>query len=261
MGSEFFIFALVGFLAQIVDGALGMAYGVVSSTMLLSFGVPPAAASASVHAAEMFTTAASATSHVRNHNVNWRLFWRLAPAGIVGGVLGTYVLTAVDGAMLRPFVTIYLGLLGVYILYRAVRARGPYHEPKTKIVVPLGVAGGFVDAAGGGGWGPIVTSSLIGSGGAPRYVVGTVNTVEFFVTTAVSVAFITALLTGHWADAESIDQHLWSVAGLVAGGILAAPLAGFVVRVLPARRLMLLVGMLIVTLAAYQSWELLFKAA
>ena len=135
MGSEFFIFLVVGFLAQIVDGALGMAYGVVSSTMLLSFGVPPAAASASVHAAEMFTTAASATSHVRNHNVNWRLFWRLAPAGIVGGVLGTYVLTAIDGSMLRPFVTLYLGLLGVYILYRALRARGPYHEPKTQVVL------------------------------------------------------------------------------------------------------------------------------
>lgn len=261
MGSEFFIFAVVGFLAQIVDGALGMAYGVVSSTMLLSFGVPPAAASASVHAAEMFTTAASATSHVRNRNVNWKLFWRLAPAGIVGGVLGTYVLTAIDGAVLRPFITVYLGLLGTYILYRAFRARGAYKEPRTKIVLPLGVAGGFVDAAGGGGWGPIVTTSLIGSGGAPRYIIGTVNTVEFFVTTAVSVAFITALLTGHWADADGIDQHLWSVAGLVVGGVVAAPLAGFVVRVLPANRLMLMVGTLVVLLACYQAWELLFKAA
>lgn len=256
MGTEFFIFALVGFFAQIVDGALGMAYGVVSSTMLLSFGVPPAAASASVHAAEMFTTAASATSHVRHHNVNWRLFWRLAPAGILGGVLGTYVLTAVDGAMLRPFVTLYLGLLGFYILYRAFRARGPYHEPRTQMVLPLGVAGGFVDAAGGGGWGPIVTSSLIGSGGAPRFVVGTVNTVEFFVTTAVSVAFITSILTGHWEEAEGVDQYVWSVAGLVAGGILAAPLAGWVVRVLPAKRLMLLVGTLVVVLAGYQTWDL-----
>lgn len=256
MGTEFFIFALVGFFAQIVDGALGMAYGVVSSTMLLSFGVPPAAASASVHAAEMFTTAASATSHVRHHNVNWRLFWRLAPAGILGGVLGTYVLTAVDGAMLRPFVTLYLGLLGFYILYRALRARGPYHEPRTRMVLPLGVAGGFVDAAGGGGWGPIVTSSLIGSGGAPRYVVGTVSTVEFFVTTAVSVAFIASILTGHWEEAEGLDQYGWSVAGLVVGGILAAPLAGWVVRVLPAKRLMLLVGTLVVALAGYQTWDL-----
>ncbi|ODT67881.1 MAG: hypothetical protein ABS75_22490 [Pelagibacterium sp. SCN 63-23] len=257
MDSEFFVFAAVGFLAQIVDGALGMAYGVVSATMLLGFGVSPAAASASVHAAEMFTTAASATSHVSHRNVNWRLFWRLAPAGILGGVLGTYALTAIDGAVLRPFVTIYLGLLGVYILFRAFRARRPYHEPRTAIVLPLGVAGGFVDAAGGGGWGPIVTSSLIGSGGAPRYVVGTVNAVEFFVTTAVSAAFIMALLTGHWDEADGIGRHLWSVAGLVVGGVLAAPLAGFVVRIIPARRLMVLVGCLVIALAFYQTWQLL----
>lgn len=257
MGSEFFIFAVVGFFAQIVDGALGMAYGVVSTTMLLSFGVPPAAASASVHAAEMFTTAASATSHVSHRNVNWRLFWYLAPAGILGGVLGTYVLTGIDGAMLRPFVTVYLGLLGVYILFRAFRARAPYHEHSASFTAPLGIVGGFVDAAGGGGWGPIVTSSLIGSGGAPRYVVGTVNTVEFFVTTAVSLAFLTALLTGHWEEAEGIGPHLWSVAGLVVGGILAAPLAGFVVRLIPARRLMILVGGLVIALAGYQTWQLL----
>lgn len=247
----------MGFLAQIVDGALGMAYGVVSTTILLSFGVPPAAASASVHAAEMFTTAASATSHVSHRNVNWRLFWRLAPAGIVGGVLGTYVLTAIDGTVLRPFITVYLGLLGIYILFRAFRARAPYHEPRTGVVIPLGVAGGFVDAAGGGGWGPIVTSSLIGSGGAPRYVVGTVNTVEFFVTSAISAAFITALVTGHWQEADGIGPHLWSVAGLVVGGVLAAPLAGFVVRIIPARQLMILVGTLVIALATYQTLQLL----
>lgn len=257
MGPEFFIFAAIGFFAQMVDGALGMAYGVVSSTMLLSFGVPPAAASASVHAAEMFTTAASATSHVSHRNVNWRLFWRLAPAGILGGVLGTYVLTAIDGAVLRPFVSAYLGLLGIYILYRAFRLRAAYHEPRTGMVVPLGIAGGFVDAAGGGGWGPIVTSSLIGSGGAPRYVVGTVNTVEFFVTTAISVAFLTALFTGHWEEAGGIGHHLWSVAGLGVGGVLAAPLAGFVVRIVPPQKLMVLVGTLVVALACFQAWQLL----
>lgn len=257
MPVEFFIFALVGFFAQIIDGALGMAYGVVSSTILLAFGVSPAAASASVHAAEMFTTAASATSHVSHKNVNWRLFWRLAPAGIVGGALGAYVLTAIDGAILRPWVTTYLALLGVYILYRALRVRRDYKEPKTGIVVPLGVAGGFVDAAGGGGWGPIVTSSLIGSGAAPRYVVGTVNTVEFFVTTAVSAAFVIALLSGHWEEAEGLASHAWSVGGLVVGGVLAAPFAGFVVRIIPAQKLMLLVGLLVIGLAGYQTWQLL----
>lgn len=256
MGPEFWTFALVGFLAQIVDGALGMAYGVVSATMLLGFGVSPAATSASVHAAEMFTTAASATSHVGNRNVNWRLFWRLAPAGIVGGVLGAYVLTSVDGAMLRPWVTTYLALLGVYILVRALRTKREYKDPRTGVIIPLGVAGGFVDAVGGGGWGPIVTSSLIGSGAAPRYVVGTVNAVEFFVTTAVSTAFVIALLTGHWVEENGLAHHLWAVAGLVAGGLVAAPLAGFVVRVLPPQRLMILVGALVLVLAGYQTWQL-----
>lgn len=258
MGSEFFLFLTVGFLAQIVDGALGMAYGVVSSTMLLSFGVPPAAASASVHAAEVFTTAASATSHWRNRNINWSLFWRLAPAGILGGVLGTYVLTSIDGDMIRPFVTAYLGLLGAFILFRALRARSAYHELRTRIVLPLGVAGGFVDSIGGGGWGPIVTSSLIGSGGAPRFVVGTVNAVEFFVTSAVSVAFITALVTGHWSEADEIDRYFWAVAGLVVGGLVAAPLAGFVVRWIPSQKLMLLVGVLVMALACFQAWQILF---
>jgi uncharacterized protein len=260
MGSEFFIFLAVGFFAQIIDGALGMAYGVVSSTMLLTFGVPPAAASASVHAAEVFTTAASATSHYRNRNINWHLFWRLAPVGVLGGVLGTYILTSIDGDMIRPFVTAYLGLLGFFILYRALRAHGPYREPRTGIVLPLGVAGGFVDSVGGGGWGPIVTSSLIGSGGAPRYVVGTVNAVEFFVTTAVSIAFLGAILTGHWSEADEIDRYFWAVAGLVVGGLVAAPLAGFVVRWLPSNRLMLLVGILVICLAGYQTYELLFMA-
>lgn len=257
MATEFFIFAAVGFLAQIVDGALGMAYGVVSSTMLLALGVSPAAASASAHAAEMFTTAASAVSHTANRNVNWRLFWRLAPAGILGGVLGAYVLTSIDGQVLRPYVTAYLSFMGLYILYRAFRPRRTQVDPNAMVVAPLGVVGGFVDAAGGGGWGPVVTSSLIGTGAAPRYVIGTVNTVEFFLTVAVSAAFLVALLTGHWQEADGLTQHLWSVAGLIIGGVIAAPLAGHVVRLIPARRLMFLVGGLVIVLAGYQTWQLL----
>ncbi|MBD8066908.1 sulfite exporter TauE/SafE family protein [Devosia sp. PTR5] len=257
MPVEFFLFAGVGFLAQIVDGALGMAYGVVSSTVLLTFGVTPAVASASVHAAEMFTTAASAISHTSHRNVDWRLFWRLAPAGILGGVLGTYVLTSIDGAMLRPYVTAYLTVMGLYILYRAFRARRSVVDPHAAVVAPLGLVGGFVDAAGGGGWGPVVTTSLIGSGAAPRFVVGTVNTVEFFITTAVSAAFLVAIFSGHWAEADGIGGHIWSVAGLVVGGILAAPLAGFVVKKIPGQRLMLMVGLLVIALAGYQTWQLL----
>lgn len=257
MEDSFLLFALVGFLAQIVDGALGMAYGVVSSSVLLSFGVPPAAASASVHAAELFTTAASAGSHVWHRNVNWRLFRVLAPVGILGGVVGTYVLTSIDGAVLRPFVAAYLGLMGVYILYRAWRAAQPVDSHRTELVAPLGLVGGFADAVGGGGWGPVVTTGLVGTGGAPREMIGTVNTVEFFLTFAVSLAFVLALLTGHWDEAGGLVQYAWAVGGLIVGGVLAAPLAGYVTKALPQRTLMIAVGVLVSALAVYQTARLL----
>jgi hypothetical protein len=257
MEDLFYLFLIVGFLAQIVDGALGMAYGVVSSSVLLAFGVPPAAASASVHAAELFTTAASASSHSWHRNVNWRLFARLAPVGILGGVLGTYVITAFDGDVLRPWVAAYLGLMGAYILYRGFRAVAPIEQHRTALVLPLGAAGGFMDAVGGGGWGPVVTTGLIGSGGNPREMIGTVNTVEFFVTAAISTAFLAALLTGLWEESEGLSAYFWPVLGLILGGIAAAPLAGYVTRIVPARTLTMVVGALIVALALHQTYRLL----
>jgi len=257
MEDSFLLFLVVGFLAQIVDGALGMAYGVVSSSVLLSFGVAPAAASASVHAAELFTTAASSASHVWHRNVNWRLFGILAPAGILGGVLGTYVLTSIDGSALRPIVAAYLGGMGLYILYRAYRAATPLDQHKANFVAPLGAVGGFMDAIGGGGWGPVVTTGLVGTGGAPREMIGTVNTAEFFLTAAVSAAFLTAIVTGHWDEAEGLVTYAWAVGGLIVGGILAAPLAGYVTRFLPQRALMVAVGVLVVALAIYQTSRLL----
>jgi uncharacterized protein len=257
MEDSFVVFMVVGFLAQIVDGALGMAYGVVSSSVLLSFGVSPAAASASVHAAELFTTAASSGSHIWHKNVNWRLFRILAPAGILGGVLGTYVLTSIDGAVLKPIVAAYLGVMGLYILFRAYRAVAPIDSHKAGFVSPLGAVGGFMDAIGGGGWGPVVTTGLIGTGGAPRQMIGTVNTAEFFLTAAVSAAFVTALLTGHWQEAEGLAGYAWAVGGLVLGGVVAAPFAGLVTKLLPQRVLMTAVGVLIVSLAIYQTVRLL----
>lgn len=257
MQDSFTLFLIVGFLAQIVDGALGMAYGVVSSSVLLAFGVPPAAASASVHMAEVFTTAASAGSHVLHRNVNWQLFRILAPVGIAGGVLGTYVITSIDGDVLKPYVAGYLGIMGLYILYRAFRKMTPIDQHKVALVVPLGAVGGFMDAVGGGGWGPVVTTGLVGSGGAPREVIGTVNTVEFFLTAAISAAFLTAILTGHWTETEGLLSHAWAVAGLIVGGVIAAPLAGYVTRILPQKYLMIAVGTLITLLAAYQTSRLL----
>lgn len=257
MEDSFLLFLIVGFLAQIVDGALGMAYGVVSSSVLLAFGVPPAAASASVHAAEVFTTAASAGSHVWHRNVNWRLFRILAPVGILGGVAGAYVLTAIDGDVMKPYIAAYLGCMGLYILYRAYRRATPIENHSPALVAPLGAVGGFADAIGGGGWGPVVTTGLIGTGGAPRHMIGTVNTVEFLLTVAVSVTFLVALLTGHWSEAEGLTSYIWAVAGLIVGGVTAAPLAGYVTRILPYRVLMVLVGILITGLAIYQTVRLL----
>ena len=148
MLNEFLIFFAVGVGAQIVDGALGMAYGVVSSTVLLAFGVPPSHASASVHAAEVFTTAASASSHLAHKNVDWKMFWPLAISGVIGGILGAYVLTSIEGDRIKPFIVIYLGVMGAVILWRAWKGKGN-RAVSPKLVAPLGLVGGFADAAGG----------------------------------------------------------------------------------------------------------------
>ena len=256
MSLDFLLFVVVGFLAQIVDGALGMAYGVVSTTVLLSFGVAPANASASVHAAEFFTTLASAASHLWHRNVDRRLFWRLAPAGVVGGVVGAFVLTSIDGATIKPIIVAYMAVMGVVIIWRTLRALKPRHET-VRGVAALGAVGGFVDAVGGGGWGPVVTTTLVGAGGQPRYVIGTVNTAEFLVTAAVSATFIAALLTGHWDDAGDLTENATAVAGLIVGGLLAAPLAGYVVKRISPRMLGIGVGALVLILVAYQTVRLI----
>lgn len=256
MDQEFWIFFGVGFLAQLVDGALGMAYGVVSSTVLLAFGVSPAMASASVHVAEVFTTAASGTSHALNKNVNWTLFRRLAIPGAIGGAIGAYVLTEIDGDLIRPYITGYLAVIGSFILFKALYKATPKPREIGKEAAPLGLAGGFLDAIGGGGWGPIVTSSLVASGGAPRQTIGTVNTAEFVVTVAISAAFIIALLSGTWSDAKDVEGHAWAVAGLIVGGVIAAPVAAWVVKIVPQKTLMVMVGVLIVVVAGVQTAKL-----
>lgn len=232
--------AAVGLAAQTVDGALGMAYGITSTTFLLSTGVPPAAASASVHVAEIFTTAFSGAAHWRLGNVNGQLFRRLLIPGVIGAMAGAYVLTAIDGDAIKPFVSVYLLGMGLYVLAKAFRTIRPRREPP-KAVVPLALTGGFVDAVGGGGWGPVVTTSLVGSGQEPRTAIGSVNAAEFFV--AVASGLSLTLLGGltHWT----------TIAGLVVGGLFAAPIAATLVRVLPARVLMAVVGVLIASLSAY----------
>ena len=255
MDPDFLLFACVGFLAQLVDGALGMAYGVVSSTVLLAAGVPPATASASVHAAEVFTTAASAGSHAWHRNVNWRLFGLLAAGGVVGGAIGAFVLTSIDGDLIKPWIIVYLGLMGALILWRAWRGSEP-RPVRMRWPAPLGLVGGFFDAIGGGGWGPTVTSTLVGSGAAPREAIGTANAAEFLVTVAISATFVWPLMTGRWTDAGDLSDHAWSVGGLIAGGLLAAPLAGWITKIVPARALTWIVGLVILILAAYQAAKL-----
>lgn len=255
LAATFGLFLLVGFFAQLIDGAVGMAYGVISSSVLLAFGVPPAQASATIHAAECFTTGASGASHLLHRNVDWRLLLRLAPAGIIGGVAGAYLLTGFDPTFIKAVVVAYLGVLGLFMLARA--ARGMREEPPhLKHVVPLGVVGGFLDASGGGGWGPIVTSTLLGRGHAPRYVIGSVNTAEFFVTVAISATFIWTLMTGRFVLEGGLASGAAALAGLILGGLMAAPLAGYITKIAPARLLLALAAVLVVGLSIWQGLQL-----
>ncbi len=254
----FLLFLLVGVLAQAVDGALGMAYGVISSSVLLALGVPPATASASVHAAEVFTTAASASSHVLHKNIEWRLFVPLVIAGVIGGILGAYVLTGIDASIIKPFIVLYLALIGIWILWRAGHDIHPRKLPRW-VAAPFGLIGGFLDAIGGGGWGPTVTSSMIGSGQEPRKAIGTVNTAEFFLTVAISATFVWALVSGHWAEAEGLKNHAAAVGGLVVGGLIAAPFAGWIVKRVPRKVLSYAVGILLIGLAIFQGVNLYLK--
>lgn len=233
-------FILVGFVAQLIDGALGMAYGVSSTTILNSLGVPQKFASAAVHAAEVVTTGISGFSHWRLGNVHFDLARRLVIPGVVGGVIGAYLLSNFEGDVIKPFVAIYLALMGLIIIYRAFRSLAP-REVRSWLL-PLALVGGFMDAIGGGGWGPIVTSTLVARGNSPRFTVGSVNMTEFFVTTAQSITFIMALGSGQFMEYGKI------ILGLLLGGAAAAPLAAFAAKKLPHRPFMLLVGILIVVL-------------
>lgn len=235
MPDEIWIFIGIGFVAQLVDGALGMAFGVLSTSSLLAFGVPPATASAMVHATEIFTTAASGASHAWHRNVDWRLVGRLAPAGMIGGAIGAYTLANVDADFIRPFVSLYLIAIGLFIIHKAFRPMWP-REVRDWVIPFVAAGGGLLDAIGGGGWGPVVTGSLVGRGHAPRRVIGSTNLTEFFVTTVISATFI---ITLGWSE-------LRAAIGLIIGGVLAAPLGGYIVSRVPTRPIMVAVGIIII---------------
>jgi hypothetical protein len=233
-------FAGVGFAAQLVDGALGMAFGVISNTLLISLGVAPAAASAGVHTVETFTTCVSGISHIAHRNVEWKLLARLTIPGVIGAATGAYVLTQIDGATAKPIVLAYLAAIGLFLVWRGVRYP-PHHKPP-KIIEPLGLAGGFLDAAGGGGWGPVVTGNLLVQGADPRKTIGTVNTSEFLVTLTSALTFIAAL---------GFAAFTVATVGLLIGGILAAPVGAWLVERIAPKPLLVLVGILLTITSSY----------
>lgn len=239
-------FILIGFTAQMIDGALGMAFGVITQTLLVAvLGVPPAAASASVHLVEVFTTGASGASHIWHRNIDWSLFWRLVPFGVAGGVTGAYLLSSIDASAARPFVMLYLIGVGLYLLWRAVRLAQPRFEDP-RFTRPLAAAGGFLDAAGGGGWGPVVTSNLLVQGGDPRKVIGTVNTAEFLLALSVSIAFIATL---------GFEAFTVVTVGLIVGGVIAAPFGALLAKRVQPRMLLLAVATVLIITSAYSIYR------
>jgi hypothetical protein len=212
-----------------------MAFGVICNTLLVAvLGVPPAVASARIHVVEVFTTGASGLSHMLHRNIDWPLFRRLVIPGVIGGVAGATILSSIDAGIVKPFVLGYLVLIGVWLL-----VRGLFYPPKfakPKIVAPLGLVGGFLDAAGGGGWGPVVTSNLLVQGGEPRKIVGTVNSAEFILAITVSATFVYHL---------GLDDILGPTMGLIIGGVAAAPLGAFLAKKFPPKVMLVMVGVIL----------------
>lgn len=221
---EFLTFAAVGALAQLVDGALGMAFGVASATMLLGLGLPPALASASVHYAETFTCGASGISHLLAGNVRKRLFWQLAIPGVIGATLGAYVVSHVPAAWMRWALTPYLLGMGLFLLWRGRRDQSNTTEAPSG-ARPLGLLAGFADAVSGGGWSALTVTTLVARDGAPRVVIGTTHLAKCVVSAAASVSFLLQVGASHGT----------AVLGLIAGGVAAAPLGALFARVVPAR--------------------------
>ena len=239
---ELLLFAVAGFVAQIIDGTLSMGYGVSATTLLLSFGVSPAAASASVHTAEVVATAFSAYNHWRLKNVIASFVKRLLIPGVLGAVAGAYVLTSVSGDVIKPFMAAYLIVMGVIILLKAWRR--DVRVASERHLAPLGLVGGFCDAVGGGGWGPIVAGTLLARGNEPRTTIGSVAFSEFFVTFAASATLLLTIGVSNWLP----------IAGLALGGALASPLAARLTGRIPARPLMIAVGVVVILLSLRTIW-------
>ena len=238
-------FMIVGFVAQMIDGTLGMAYGVSATTFLLALGISPSVASASVHASEVVTTGISGLSHHSFGNVDRYLVRRLIIPGVIGAVFGVYILTSIPGETIKPFVSAYLLVMGLFILMKALR-----RVAQSRVVthlVPLGLVGGFFDAIGGGGWGPVVVSTLLSRGNHVRFTIGSVNFAEFFVALAASLTFVLTIGLSYWQ----------AIVGLAIGGAVAAPTAAYACKKVPTRGLMALVGIMLVVLSVRTLYQVL----
>ncbi|NML65398.1 TSUP family transporter [Hymenobacter sp. RP-2-7] len=234
----FYTFVAVGFVAQLIDGMLGMGYGIVSAISLMTLGLNPAAVSASIHTAEMFASGASGYNHYRFGNVNKRLFKVLLVPGVLGSIAGALLLSRLGEqhvTYLKPLLAVYLLILGVRIISKAL-TRQAQQRRKVKNAGWLAGAGGFLDSFGGGGWGPLVTSTLIANGRTPNYVIGTVSLVEFFVTLASAITFFSVLGLKHWDI----------VLGLIVGGVTAAPIAARLAGRIPTRWMFIGVGLMVI---------------
>ncbi len=239
INSSILYYIIAGFVAQLIDGALGMAYGITATTFLLSFGIAPAASSASVHASEVFTSGVSGLMHLKFGNVNKKLFKNLLIPGVIGAILGAYVLTSLENYnfIIKPLVSIYTLILGGIIVYKALKKDSI--RKKVKRIFPLALFGGLLDSIGGGGWGPIVSSTLIAGGRNARYTIGSVNLAEFFVALASSLTFITIIGLTHWTI----------ITGLIIGGCIAAPIGAVLANKIPTKTIMLLVGLVVVIIS------------
>lgn len=248
LNESFFYYILGGFIAQMIDGALGMAYGVTSATFLLTLGVPPSAVSASVHASEIFTSGVSGYMHLKFGNVNSKLFKKILVPGVIGAIAGAYLLTSLEQYIyiIKPLVAVYTLILGILIIQKALKKR--IEKRPIRQIGWLAFAGGSLDSIGGGGWGPIVTSTLIARGRHPKYTIGSVNLAEFFVSLASSVTFITLIGFSHWQV----------VLGLILGGMVAAPIAANLSRKLPIKTMMIMVGTIVIIVSLRIIYMVLF---
>jgi siroheme synthase-like protein len=249
LDSTFYWMILAGFLAQLVDGVLGMGYGVVSATVLLSLGVKLPAISGSIHTAEMFSSAASGYSHYKFGNVNKKLFKTLLIPGVIGAILGAVLLSTLADQYtnyIKPVLAAYTLFLGIRILRTGFKKERK--QKKFRRVGWLGAIGGFLDSFGGGGWGPLVTSTLILKGRTPRYVIGSVSITEFFVTLASAATFFSLLGISHWPV----------IAGLIIGGVIAAPIAAKLTGKLPLKTMFIAVGIMVVVWSLRILWNSIF---